>query len=371
MYINKKLITLILFLSGVMLISCDQDVDSNGNSSSMKPKARGAIGEILLVVDSLKWQGPVGDALKDVFQEDLKGLIRDESLFTIRRVDPRAMTRILRMASNIVFVTTFDDKKPGSQSINAQFTSDVKEKAAEDPSFYFIRSEDEFAQGQEVIYLFGENEAELVENLKENKNRLQNLFQVRERKRMANLLLKRKNSAAKEAGRTLGIEVNVPASYQIGKSEEDFLWLRQPTPSANRPDISLFFYETDYTSEEQVFPESIIQLREKIAKMHIYGDPNNRNSYLTVEKADPSPVFNNFSINSNFAVEVRGGWKTNNLSMGGSFLAYVLVDSDRGKLYYMEGFVYYPNETHRESIREIETILLATEIIPEEENVTQ
>jgi hypothetical protein len=370
MSIKNILVILILLISGVTLTSCDQNSGSNGNSS-MKPKARGAIGEILLVIDSTKWQGPVGDALKDVFQDDLKGLIRDESIFTVRRVDPRAMTRILRMAANVVFVTTFDDKKPGSQNINAQFTKEVKEKAMEDPSFYLMRSEDEFAQGQEVVYLFGENETELIDNIEENKNRLQNLFQVRERKRMANMLLNRKNSAAKVASRDLGLEVNVPASYQIVKSEDDFLWLRQPTPSANRPDMSLFFYETDYTSEEQVFPESLIELRTQITKEHIFGDPNNRNSYLIIEKVDPSPVFNNFSINGNFAVEIRGGWKTNNLSMGGSFLAYAIVDSERGKLYYMEGFVYYPNETHRESIREIETILLATEFSSIEEKETE
>ncbi len=369
MSIKNIPVILILLISGVTITSCDQNSESNGNSS--KPQARGAIGEILLVIDSAKWQGPVGDALRDVFQDDLKGLIRDESIFTVRRVDPRAMTRILRMAANVVFVTTFDDKKSGSQNINAQFTKEVKEKAMEDPSFYLMRSEDEFAQGQEVVYLFGENEAQLIENIEENKNRLQNLFQVRERKRMANMLLSRKSSAATVAGRELGIEVNVPASYQIVKSEDDFLWLRQPTQTASRADISLFFYETDYTSEEQVFPESLIELRTQITKQHIYGDPNNRNSYLIIEKVDPSPVFNNFSISGNFAVEIRGGWKTNNLSMGGSFLAYAVVDSERGKLYYMEGFVYYPNETHRESIREIETILLATEISSKEEKETE
>jgi hypothetical protein len=291
-------------------------------------------------------------------------------MFTVRRVDPRAMTRFLRMATNIVYVTTFDDRKAGSQNINSQFAKEVKEKAAEDPSLYLLRSEDEFAQGQEVLYLFGNNEAELIDNLEKNKNRIQNLFQVRERKRLANNILNRKNSAAKVAGRSLNLEVNVPASYQIAKAEDDFLWLRQPTPTANRPDISLFFYQTEYISEEQTFPESILALREEISKKHIYGDPANRNSYLVVERGDPAPVFNNFSIDSKYAIEVRGGWKTNNLSMGGSFLAYVIVDSEAGKLYYMEGFVYYPNEAHRESIREIETILLATEINPNPETIT-
>lgn len=360
----KKLLSIVVILISMGTIwSCD---DYGKDSNSTKPKARGAIGEIVLAIDSTKWQGPVGQALQEVFLADVKGLIRDESMFSIRRVDPRAMTRILKMATNIVYVTTFDDKKAGSQNINKLFSKEAKEKAAEDPSLYMLRSEDEFAVGQELIYLFGNNEEELIKNLNQNKNKLQNLFHVRERGRLEKNILNRKSSVARVAGEKLGLAINVPASYQIAKAEDDFLWLRQPTPRTDRADISLFFYETDYTSEEQVFPENVIKLRDQITQKHLFGDPNNKQSYLVVEKVDPTPVFNNFNINDNFAVEIRGGWKTANISMGGSFLAYVIVDSKKGKLYYMEGFVYFPNQGHREAIREIETLLLATDILPEQ-----
>jgi hypothetical protein len=363
---KKMTIRMLLLLASVAIWSCEE----GEGSSSTKPKARGAIGEIVLAIDSAKWDGPVGDALKEVFQSDVPGLIRGESMFDIRKIDPSAMSRIFKMSTNIIFVTTFDDKKIGSQNINAIFTKDAKEKAASDPSLYLLRSEDEFAQGQEVIYLFGNNEQQLVENILKNKNKLQNLFQVRERERLQKVLMSRKSSEARVASESLGLAINAPASYQIVKSEDNFLWLRQPTPTNSRPDISLFFYETDYTSEEQAFPDSIMALREKITKKHIFGDPNNQNSYLTIERVDPTPLFKNFLIKENFGVEIRGGWKTNNLSMGGSFLAYVIVDAKKGKLYYMEGFVYYPNEAHREAIREIETILLATDLLDKEEQAS-
>ncbi|HSJ69829.1 MAG TPA: DUF4837 family protein, partial [Anditalea sp.] len=67
-------------------------------------------------------------------------------------------------------------------------------------------------------------------------------------------------------------------------------------------------------------------------------------------------------------VEMRGSWRTNNMSMGGSFLSYTVVDEERGKIYYMEGFVYYPSEAHREPLREIEAILLATDLPPASAN---
>jgi hypothetical protein len=64
---------------------------------------------------------------------------------------------------------------------------------------------------------------------------------------------------------------------------------------------------------------------------------------------------------------MRGSWRTNNLSMGGSFLSYTVVDEAKGKIFYMEGFVYYPNEAHRASLREIETILQASKFKMEAE----
>ena len=78
----------------------------------------------MLAIDSTKWAGPVGDELRAIFQEDLPGMLRSEAQFKVHRVDPRAMTRMLKIYTNLVYVTTFDDKKGGSQVINSQFTAE-------------------------------------------------------------------------------------------------------------------------------------------------------------------------------------------------------------------------------------------------------
>lgn len=355
----KNPFLLLLFCIPLVLVGCGEETEDRGDSS--KPRARGEIGEIILVIDSIKNQGPVGDALRDIFEEDIRGLERQEKIFNLKRVDPRAMNRVLRSATNIIYVTTFDDKNPGSQVINAQFSPESKDKVRSDSTTFMLRNENEFAVGQVVLYLFGANEEELVHNLKANKDRLQNMYEVRERERLANGILSRKNSAIHIKGKEkLGIGINVPASYQFVMEDDNFIWLRQPTPTANRPDISLFFYKTDYKSEEQVFPENIIALRDDITRTRIFGDPEIRNSYVEVQQASV-PSFRNMTVQGKYAVELRSQWRTHNLSMGGSFISYTVVDEEAGELYYMDGFVYYPNEAHRPSLREIETILLATE----------
>ncbi len=361
---NIRLYIFVLF-AAFALASCEGS--SENDSSSNKPRARGSLGEILLVIDSAKYAGPVGDALRDIFQADIPGIIRSESMFYIRKVDPRALTRILKMANNMVYVTTFDDSSPASRVINNQFTPESVEMSRGDSSLFMLRNKDEFARGQEVMYLFGENEEELVQNLRNNKTQLQNFFINREKEGLARALFNRKNgTASTKSQEKFGLTLNLPASYQFVLEEEKFLWYRQPTPGPDKPDISLFFYETDYTDESQVFPENIIAFRDEITKTRIFGDPDIKESYLVTEKQVP-PVFKNTQIDGKFSIEMRGAWKTNNLSMGGSFLSYTVVDDKNGKLFYMEGFVYYPNEAHRASLREIETILQATSFENEEE----
>jgi hypothetical protein len=354
MVMRLRFCILALF-SAFILASCQ-----GNNSNSNKPKARGTLGEIILVIDSAKYAGPVGEALKDVFEVNIEGIIRPESMFYMRKVDPRRMTRMLRMASNIIFVTTFDDKSGGSRNIARQFTQESIEKSKADSSLFMLRNNDEFAIGQEVLYLFGENEAELINNLDDNKQLLQNLFTNKEKQILGKALFNRINgNAAALSEQKFGVKLNLPASYKFTKEAANFLWYRQPTPRVDKPDISLFFYQTAYTDESQIFPENIIKLRNEIAKPYIYGDPDNPKSYVVTERLEP-PVFKNIRINGQYSVEMRGAWKTNNLSMGGSFLSYTVVDEANGKIFYMEGFVYYPNEAHRASLREIETILQAT-----------
>ncbi len=355
-FISSILLTLIL---GIILSSCEAE---GTNSNSAKPKARGIIGEIFMVIDSVKWAGPVGDELRKIYQSDLPGMIRSESKFSVKRIDPREMNRMLKTSTNIIYVTTFDDKRASSQAINAQFSKESKEKALNDTSIFSLRMEDEFAVGQEVLYLFGNTEEELIANLQKNGDRLQNLFEVRERKRLEKIILARKNTEARaEARKNVGIEINVPASYKVAKSQKDFVWVRQITPSGNRADISLFFYVEDYVSEEQTFPENILKLRDSVARQHIFGDPEEPASFIITEK-QIIPAFRNMVINDNFTTEIRASWRTNNLSMGGSYLGYLMIDKEKGKLYYIEGFVYYPNEVHRDALREIETILLNTDV---------
>ncbi len=362
----KKLIFLpFLLLIGLLsLSSCESEEGDESSNKSSLPIARGEAAEIILAIDSAKWNGPVGDVLKDIFYATVPGNFRDENLFTLRRVDPVKMNSVLQSAHSLVYVTTLDSRSAGSRRISSLFSKESIERIVADSSLFINRRKDQFARGQEVLYLFGKNDAELIKNLKQNKDKLREVFNNNERLRLEKKLY----AATPERGimnkveDKFGVQIKIPRGYKIASESDNFLWIRQLSPNTYEPDKNLYFYETDYYSEEQLFPSSLIDLRDQIGQENIFGDPARPNTYMKTEK-EILPSFKNLQINGNFASEIRGAWRTNEIIMGGSFISYAIVDAEKGKIYFIEGFVYFPNEPHRELMREFETIIKTAKIV--------
>jgi len=145
----------------------------------------------------------------------------------------------------------------------------------------------------------------------------------------------------------------IPAGYRIAKDTTGFVWLRHPEAKIDR---SLIFAYQPYTSETQFEPANIIAWRDSIAFQHIYGDPQNPDSYVLTETLDPV-ISAPMELNGEYAVQSKGRWKTKNISMGGPFVSYALLDKSQKRIYYIEGFIFSPSVKQREIMREMEVIL--------------
>lgn len=64
---------------------------------------------------------------------------------------------------------------------------------------------------------------------------------------------------------------------------------------------------------------------------------------------------------------LRGLWETSGTSaMAGPFIMHAIARPDEGKVYYIEGFVYYPNENKRDLVRRLEAALFSLRPLSEE-----
>lgn len=344
-----------LVVISLLLLSCDNGGKRNKN---LLPPSSGRAGEIIIVMDSALWKGPVGDEIKEIFRAEVKGLPREEFMFKINYVDPRNLNDILKSVKNLIFVMTLENSRPGSKVVRNYFTKASIEKIKEDPDLFVHTAEDEFAKGQTVMYLFGQNEKQLLNNIQENKHQLQQFFNKAENKRLHEGLYNAKEIKGFSTMLMKDHEctMRIPFGYKLVVNQPGFVWFRQINDESDK---NIFITYRPYTSEKAFTKEAIISLRDSVARHQLFEDPADPETHITTETKVPYvPVTTEqVTFNGKYAIKTTGLWKTNNLSMGGPFVSYTLVDEELDRLYYIEGFVYSPGKNQREFIRELEVIL--------------
>jgi hypothetical protein len=344
----------ILFLASIaMLASCSKE-----KSAQSLPPATGISGDVYLVMDSLQWEGPLGDLLDSVFNAEMRGLPREESIFRTRWIDPRKLNFVLKQRRNIIFVTTLDGRGPGSSTLRKLYSPESLEKIKTDTSLFVTTQANLFANGQEVMFLFARTEKELMDKVSRNSPRLVDFFNKTEISRLAKSLMKsgRLKGMSSWLQQNYQADLHVPFGYKLVERNPDFCWVRQMNP---RDDRNVFIARAPYTSQEQFTKEKLIEFRNQVCQKYLFEDPDVSDSYLVTETEVPFiPVeARKVSFNNHFGVELRGLWRTNTKSMGGPFLGFAMVDEGTQQFYYIEGFTFSPDREQREIMRELEAII--------------
>jgi hypothetical protein len=344
----RKILLLVFTAVAVSFISCEFD----DSGERLLVKASGRPGEILVIMDSVQWQGKLGEAIRATLNQDLIGVSRPEKLFTVRYIEPTLFNSVLNKARNLVFVATLDSETRGGQTVRNFLT---KNYIQDNPDKFIISQKDIYASGQDALYLFSAKADDLAEKINNNKATMVNFFNKKEKERLLHNLFvaKEQKSVSDFMRRDYDCSVRVPNGYQIAANEPGFVWLR----SVGETDKNVFVSFREYTSEDVFKNSNLIGLRDSITRVHVFEDPENDNSYTKVDTANIDTEFITTKFNGNYAKRIRGIWKANNLTIGGSFVSYVFVDEETNRLYYLDGFVIRPGKNKREALRELDVIL--------------
>jgi len=341
--------TLSLIIITLVLQACNLNSDSSVN---LKPRAKGSIGEIVLVMDTSLWKKPLGLELKELLTSEVPGLPRPEPLYKVHFIDPERLNNVLKGASNMIFVTTLD----GSRKMRNFFTPESLEKMRQNPDLFMNSAQNEFARDQEVLQLFGKDEATLLTKIKENRSIIRSHFNEVEKKRL--ILQYKTDPSEKGIEKTLlndyGIKMHIPKGFQTAIAKKNFIWLRDMKYNVDR---SIFITWQQYTSETMFEKDTIVQWRNKVAKKYLYADTDDSLSYVKTEIQYALVNNRRINFNDNYGVELKALWKTNNISMGGPFVSYTFLDKTSNRLYYIEAFVYSPNVDQRNIVKQLEAVL--------------
>jgi Domain of unknown function (DUF4837) len=300
----------------------------------------------------------LGDVLNSVFNAEMNGLPRDESIFHVNWIDPRKLNFVLKGRRNLVFAVTLDQRSSGANSIKNLFTKESIEKIKSDSGFFVKTVPNVFAKNQEVMYLFGKTQEELIKNIQKNSKQLVDYFNRTEKERLTKSLLKvgQVKGVSEFLRKNFQCDLKAPFGYKLADKNQEFFWIRQVNP---KDDKDIFIARKTYRSQDQFRSDSLINFRDQICRKYLFEDPAMTDSYLMTETTIPFLPIQTVPItfNNHYAVEMRGLWRTNNKSMGGPFVGYALVDESKGIFYYIEGFTFSPGRDQREIMRELETIL--------------
>ncbi|MEQ9377275.1 MAG: DUF4837 family protein [Imperialibacter sp.] len=339
------------FMFSVLLSSCGSK-DKSDNGNSLLQVARGDAAEIILVMDSAQWNGPLGTEMRRTFELIIPGLNREEPLFDLKQVAPKSLNGVLKSAKNMIFVTTLNNNTRAGKIMKGYYTAESLSKINEDPNLFYFTRKDNYARGQEILYLFGKDDESLIRKLRENGDILRQYFEEVENKRLqADLFKIQEKDLADVLYDRHNFKLKIPYGYELAQDKGNFVWLRALDLEVDK---TIFVYYEPYTNQE-VFKD-ITALRSRITEKYL-RDIEKDDIYITYQDVLPF-ITKDINFKGSYAVETRGLWKTSDSTNGGPFISYTFVDEALNRLYYIEGYVYAPSKDRkRDFINEFQAIL--------------
>mgnify|MGYP001111218035 CR=1 FL=1 len=319
---------IILIISAVILSGC------NSNSKVALSASSGNINNLSVVIDNNLWEGSVGDNIRSLIGASLYGLPQDEPLFTLRQMPTSIFTGFVR--KNRIVLKVVKGEEAGTQ-------------------FY----KDSYAKPQKMVVVSGFTNSEIIDQIKENADKIISVFKFEEIKEKQRRILKSINKN-NNIETVLGVTMDFPSAYRVAKEEGDFFWLRRDIQTGT---INFLVYEIPLNQIRQKDNpiNEVIRLRDSIGKAHIPGPLEG--TYMITEEAY-TPAISKTLIGERNAYETRSTWQVKNAFMAGPFLNYVIKDEQKQRFVVFEGFVFAPSVGKRDYMFELEAIAKSIKFKP-------
>lgn len=305
----------------------------NNNSGISIGNSTGRPGEILLVMPNEVYNSKVGVIVSDMLQESAPSLPQDEPMFRVSYTTPNNLTGNLKTVRNIMIV----------EVDSTRFTT---------TSFKYAY--DEWAKGQMIINITSPSNDSVCSYFEKNKSAIQNIILRHEYSIMADYLVSQYSSVAdKYIDSIFGYHINVPQDIKKHKFGENFIWMSN---DAVRKRMDIMVYSIPYKSNNDISLDNIVAVRDSVMKANIKGE--SEESYPTTEKMVGLLYRKIVFPNGDVRGEVRGLWKMEGPDMmGGPFVCQALIDKNKKKVYFVDAFVYNPNDKKLNLIRVMESSL--------------
>jgi hypothetical protein len=313
----------------LLIVGCNNSGEEDELTLST---SSGNINNVTVVLENDRWEGFIGEALRNTLAAPVDGLPQEEPLFSLNQMPPEAFTGFVR--KNRLF---------------------VKIEQGKDANFGIFR--EPFAKPQTGVLITGQNNDEIVDQIYKNADEIIRIFkttEIREKQRRIRKSLK-DDSRLREQ---LGVSLKFPTAYRYAVEDDDFFWIRKDIPKGM---MELMVYEVPLhvIEKDTNIIANIIRMRDSIGQAHIPGPVEG--SYMITEEAYAPYLFES-QLDGKFAWETRGTWEVKGAFMAGPFINYAVRDSVNNRYVVLEGFAFSPATGKRDNMFELDAILQSLKI---------
>src|SRR5690606_4736015 len=214
---NKLFMKNYIIVSAILvfiLAGCNGNNETDSADDRIVANSSGNINNVSVVLENEKWEGSIGEALRENLAAPVDGLPQEEPLFSLNQMPPEAFTGFVR--KNRLFVKVENGKPAG-----------------------FKVYSDAFAFPQSGILITGLNNEEIVAQIEQNSDEIIKTFkatEIKEKQRRIKNSLKDDKTLREQ----LGVSLKFPSAYRYAIEEDDFFWIRKDIP---RGMMEIMIYE--------------------------------------------------------------------------------------------------------------------------------
>lgn len=326
----------------------------SGCGGDYREAAIGAVSEVLVVMDSSKVNGPVGDALRATLGRYIQTIPRREPLYDLqfRSIRSNEDVKQHQKHKNLVLVSHLEDSSNVGKYVNSLLSEGIKTRIRNGEQTVFPLK-DRWYRDQWIMMFVARNEAELAQAIRDHEDQvMQSLYAAElprhefdvyrrgEQKELADSLFNEK-----------GFSFRIQHDYQRGVDTTDFVTFRRYLEDNDRW-IWIHWIE-NVVSLDHVNTVWMNAKRDSLLQIYFRG--TREDAYLTTDyrRALESKLIN---LNGRRAYELRGIWIMSDQSMGGPFVTYVIYDEPQKRLYFMEYGQFSPRYKQRRFVYQFDVM---------------
>lgn len=324
--------TFILLVSTILFIACKQTEE---DKLAVLPDSNAKINNISIIIDESLWSGEIGDSIRKKFAAPVDGLPQEEPLFTLNQYPTKVFEDFVRKSRNVVIV-----QKTNKTGFNHQIN--------------------QFAKPQQVFYIVGKDNAEILEILEKKASEI--IKTIKTSDILENQVrLKKAIVSDKKVRAKFGVGLTLGYGYKYDMIKENFLWIRKEfNNGASYNSILVYDVPFETIEKENDIVGNIIKMRDSIGKLFIHGTLPN--TWMVTEAAYAPYLFET-QIAGKPTYETKGTWDLKNDFMAGPFINYAIKDEKNNRYLILEGFTFHPSKSKRDLVFELEAIIKSVKFI--------